>query len=122
MAEPWFDPTAFGTYYGGVGGSVLGSLGGLLGTLAGRWAPVGKGRSFVLGSFSLFAFLGFAQLCAGAYAIVKGQPWAIWYPLVLIGGICAFLFTMLKPVVRRRYDKFELKEWVNSDPPAPRLD
>lgn len=120
MAEPWFDPVHFGTFYGGFGG-VLGSVGGFLGAMARRWAPRGKARGFVLRSFSFLALLGFAQLGAGVYALIEGQPLAIWYPMTLTGGILAFVFTLLKPIVRKRYDAFEMREWVNADAPEPRL-
>jgi MFS family permease len=121
MADPWFEPVKFGVYYGAIGGGVLGSLGGLLGTVAGWMAPRGKARGLVMAGFSFFALLGFGHLGLGVYALLIGQPWAIWYPLVLIGGILAFLFSMLKPIVRRHYDNFEMRVLVNSEPGDVRL-
>jgi len=109
MAEPWFDPIQFGALYGGIGGGVLGSLGGVLGAVAGKLAPQGKARSFVMGAFTFFTLLGVVHLALGIYAVVSGQPYGIWYPLVLIGFLLALLFGILKPVVRKRYEEAEAR-------------
>src|SRR6266542_2348005 len=109
MAEPWFEPVRFGVYYGAIGGSVLGSVSGWM-------ARRGKARGLVLGGFSLFALLGFVNLGLAAYAIWNGQPRQIWYPMLLIGVVLAALFTLLKPMVRKRYDNFEMRCLVNTEP------
>jgi hypothetical protein len=107
MMEPWFDPIKFGAWYGGVGGGLLGSLGGALGAVAGKFAPQGKGRGFVMGAFTAFMLIGIAHLTLGICAVATGQPYGIWYPLVLIGFLLTVLFAALKPVVRKRYDEAE---------------
>ena len=110
MTQPWFDPMRFGALYGGIGGGLLGSLGGVLGALAGTLAPKGKGRSLILGAFTLMTFVGIANLLAGAYALYDHQPYGIWYPLVLIGALLTILFAALRPVVQRRYAEAELRK------------
>jgi MFS family permease len=110
MTQPWFDPIRFGTLYGGIGGGLLGSLGGVLGALAGTLAPKGKGRSLILGAFTLMTFIGVANLLLGAYALYDHQPYGIWYPLVLIGGLLTILFAALRPVVQKRYEEAELRK------------
>ena len=109
MVEPWFDPMKFGAFYGGVGGGLLGSLGGVLGAVAGKLAPQGKGRGLVMGAFTAFTLIGIVNLVFGIYAVATGQPYGIWYPLVLIGFLLTMLFVMLKPVVRKRYDEAEAR-------------
>jgi MFS family permease len=109
MMEPWFDPIKFGALYGGIGGGLLGSLGGVLGAVAGKFAPQGKARGFVLGAFTAFTLIGIANLVVGIYAVATGQPYGIWYPLVLIGVLLSVLFAMLKPVVRKRYEEAETR-------------
>jgi hypothetical protein len=109
MTEPWLDPLKFGIFYGGVGGGVLGALGGILGALSGVLAPKGKGRSFILGTFTLMMVFGIANLAVGIYAIVNRQPYGIWYPLLLIGFILTVVFAALKPVVRKRYEDVEAR-------------
>ena len=116
MAEPWFEPVRFGMSYGAIGGGVLGSLGGVLGSFSGWMARRGKARGLVLGGFGFLSLLGFINLGLAAYAIWTGQPSTIWRPLLLVGAILAILFTMLKPRVRKRYDNFEMRCLVNTEP------
>ena len=72
-------------------------------------APKGKGRTFVLGAFTLMFVIGVGHLVVGLYVLSVGQPYGIWYPLVLIGFLLTVLFTALKPVVRKRYDEAEAR-------------
>jgi hypothetical protein len=109
MTQPWFDPIRFGALYGGIGGGLLGSLGGILGAAAGTLAPKGKGRSFILGAFTLMMVVGVGHLVVGLYALSVGQPYGIWYPLVLIGGILTMVCGSLRPVVRKRYEEAEAR-------------
>lgn len=110
MTEPWFDPIRFGALYGGVGGGLLGGLGGILGAAAGTLAPKGKGRSFILGAFALMTLIGVCHLAVGLYALLAGQPYGIWYPLVLIGAILTIVIGALRPVVRKRYEEAEARK------------
>jgi MFS family permease len=121
MAEPWFEPVRFGVYYGAIGGSVLGSLGGVLGSVSGWMSRRGRARGLVLGGFSFFALFGFVNLGLAAYALWTGQPRAIWYPMLLIGIVLAPLFTLLKPMVRKRYENFEMRCLVNTEPDDVKL-
>jgi MFS family permease len=110
MMEPWFDPIRFGALYGGIGGGLLGSLGGVLGAAAGTLAPRGKGRSFILGAFTLLTVIGAGHLVLGLYALAVGQPYGIWYPLVLIGALLTLVIGSLRPVVRKRYEEAEARK------------
>jgi MFS family permease len=105
MMEPWFDPIRFGALYGGVGGGLLGGLSGILGAATGVLAPKGKGRGFILGAFTFLTLVGIANLVVGLYALFAGQPYGIWYPLVLIGAILTIVIGSLRPVVRKRYEE-----------------
>jgi len=107
MTEPWFDPIRFGVVYGGFGGSALGALGGILGVATGYLAPRGKGRNLILGAFTIFLIIGVLNLLIGFYALISGQPYGIWYPLVLIGVILTAVMGGLLPVVKKRYTESE---------------
>ena len=67
-------------------GGVLGCLGGLLGSLIGVSAGC---RKFTLSR--IFCGIGLAagtvSLVAGLVALSVGQPWHVWYPLLLVGFI-----------------------------------
>jgi hypothetical protein len=107
MSQPWCDPNTFGMMYGAIGGGVGGTLGGLLGAAAGYLAPRGKGRGFVLGAMGLFVALGVVQLVLGIIAVSTGQPYGIWYPMLLCGFIMSVVIGCLIPVVRSRYSQAE---------------
>ena len=109
MTQPWFDPVAFGALYGSIGGGVLGVLGGILGAASGYLAPRGKGRSFILGAFTTLLIIGILHLVVGLYALISGQPYGIWYALVLIGVILTAVMVGLLPVVRKRYTEAEAR-------------
>jgi hypothetical protein len=109
MTEPWFDPIRFGALYGGIGGSVLGVLGGILGAASGYFAPRGQGRGLILGAFTALLIVGVLHLVVGLYALVSGQPYSIWYVLVLIGVILTGVMGGLLPVVSKRYAEAEAR-------------
>ena len=107
MMQPWFDPIRFGTWYGGLGGGLLGLSGAVLGAFTGALAPKGKGRSFILGAFTFMKWVGLVNLVIGLYAVYERQPYGIWYPLLLIGFLFTLLFSLLRPIVRKRYEDVE---------------
>ena len=105
MSE-WWDPRV-GTYIGAFGGAGLGVLGGLLGALTGTLAPKGVGRAFILTTHTTLLVVCVLCLGAGITALVIGQPYHVWYPLTLIGGIGTFVLGPLLFVVRKRYAEAE---------------
>ncbi len=102
--SPWFgDPNKFGALFGSLVGGIGGTLGGLLGALVGTLTPRGKAKRLVVGGFVLFIFVGIILLAVGLYALVSGQPYAIFYPMLLCGGIFCAVMGGLLPVVLKRY-------------------
>lgn len=106
---PWFDPVTFGTYFGAMGGATVGILGALLGTLGSRWAQRGAHRALVIGSMLAIGGAGALLLLTGLAGLLLGQPYGVWYPLTLIGGVSALVFLCQVPVMRRRYDQAETR-------------
>lgn len=86
----WWTATQ-GTLVGALGGAsigiVLGSLGAVVGVLAAR----GKLRSWAVTMIVAFTFAGALTLLAGAVALGLGQPYHVYYPLLLLGGIVAIV-------------------------------
>lgn len=105
----WTGPQA--GLVGGIGGSVLGILGGVIGFLAGR----GKARGLVMALCSLLAGLGAVSLIGGLAALVLGQPYHVWFPLVLLGVIGAGVIGGNIPGIRRRYRERELQQMAAMD-------
>jgi hypothetical protein len=110
MMEPWLDPIRFGTWYGGLGGGLLGLSGAVLGAVTAALARKGKGRRFILGAFTLLKWVGLVNLVVGLYAVYDRQPYGIWYPLLLIGFLFTLLFSLLRPIVRKRYEDVEKQQ------------
>lgn len=100
---PWFDPQAFGTWFGAIGGAGVGLLGAFFGSYGSWAAQRGRHRTLVLGGMGLIGGLCALSLLCGLLALVLGQPYGVWYPLALIGLIGGGGFLGLLPTMRRRY-------------------
>jgi len=92
-------------YIGGIGGGLIGMLGALVGVLA----ALGRLRRAVVGVCILMVVGGVASLVAGLVAVLGAQPYAVYYPLLLGGGLCALLPAVLLPVILTRYRQAELQ-------------
>jgi len=96
---------------GGIGGALLGCLGGLLGWLSSR----GRARRLVLGLMRLLIVLGLVCLALGLFAALDGQPYAVYYPLLLLGGIMVLVLGGLFRATRRRFEELELRRMRAQD-------
>jgi hypothetical protein len=110
----WWGPRAAGLA-GGIAGSVIGSMGALIGILASR----GRGRVLAVGLLKLMMAVGAVALAVGAVALVRSQPYEVFYPLLLEGVVCLGLPLFLLPVVRRRYADIERRRMAAQDLGAP---
>jgi len=99
----WSDRTA--GLLGGIAGSVLGLLGATLGLLVSRR----RARGFVVGTTIAFGILGAGLIIAGAVAVAVSQPYAVWYPLLLLGGLLMMMSFVLRLIARRAYTDAELR-------------
>jgi len=88
---------------------------GLAGAMIGVLCGIGRGRRLVLALHGIFAGLGAIALAAGFVALWIGQPYGVWYPLVLGGGIGVAVFGGLLPVSRRSYIQRELRKMQAMD-------
>jgi MFS family permease len=108
IMTPWWTAQQAGLI-GGIAGSAVGVLGGIAGTLAGILAPRGKARRFVMTLFVSMIALGIVALGVGIVAVIIGQPYAVWYPLVLLGGILTIVTASILPGLRIRYRQAEAR-------------
>jgi hypothetical protein len=95
-----------GGLVGGIGGGLLGCLGGLIGLLAGR----SRGRRFVMFATAVLILVGAAALLAGVVAVALGQPYAVYYPLLLGGVLLVGILAPMRPKLRQRYEEMELRQ------------
>jgi hypothetical protein len=105
----WSDRDA--GWIGGIGGSVIGLLGGLIGILGG----IGKARRFVLTLTITLVGLGVVSFVIGVVAAMLGQPYAVYFPLLLLGGILAGVCGGNLAALRRRYEQLELRKMAAMD-------
>jgi hypothetical protein len=96
---------------GGIGGSIIGCCGALVGVLASR----GKARKFVLALTKTFIVLGIFLLLAGTIAAALKQPYAVYYPLLLMGFILTLVCSINLPSIQRRYDELEIRRMTSVD-------
>ena len=114
MSVPWLNLSSLAW----VPGTLVGVLGGLLGALAGTLAPRGKARGLVMGLHAVCLAFSALSLIAGLAALASGQPYGVWYGLVLAGVIGLIVFSSLFPVLRRVYTQAELRKSQAADLPS----
>jgi hypothetical protein len=105
----WSERTA--GLVGGIGGGVLGIMGGFIGWLSWR----GRARSLVLGlMYGMFA-IGIITLVLAGISLSASQPYPVYYPLLLGGGLLTLLSLVGLPSVRKRYEQIELQKMSAAD-------
>ncbi|HEY7502613.1 MAG TPA: hypothetical protein VH700_00835 [Gemmatimonadales bacterium] len=90
---------------GGIAGGLLGCVGALIGVLASR----GRGKRFVTIALMCLALGGIVAFAAGVVALSRSMPYAVYYPLLLIGFLATVVPLGLRPSIRRRYEEIELR-------------
>lgn len=93
----------------GLIGGIVGSGLGILGAAIGWLGSTGRARGFVLGALKAIAYLGVGAVALGGLALASGQPYAVYYPLFLLGTITAALGLSLPRSMSKRYVELELR-------------
>lgn len=106
----WFSSRNAGLL-GGIGGALLGLWGALIGIVSSR----GKARGFVLASANAMLVIGIVCLVGGVAALATAQPYAVYYPLLLIGIILVAVMGKLRGTLSDRYEQLELKRMQSMD-------
>jgi hypothetical protein len=104
----WSDRTA--GLYGGIAGSLVGILGGAIGTLAGF-----KRYRIALHLMTAMTIACAAALIVGLIALIADQPYAVYYPLLLLGLIGTILPLVLQRTLRKRLQHDELRKMQSLD-------
>jgi hypothetical protein len=96
----WWDDRQAGLF-GGLAGSLLGVCGGLLGMFLG----MGRAGWLCRVVAALMLVAGVAAAIAGIVALINGQPYAVFYPLLLLGGLASIagmiVLPLIGPIIRR---------------------
>jgi hypothetical protein len=114
MPGQWWDGRTAGLF-GGIAGAVLGCFGGLIGVLAG----IGKAREFVMLLTATIVLAGVACLALGIVALIQAQPYCVYYPLLLLGGLSVLVMGPMHRTLRRRYQQLELRKMAAMDVGSP---
>ena len=111
MVQPWFDPN----HYAWVPGTVYGVAAGLMGGLVGVLAPRGRARTFILRAWFALWAIAAVLLAAGFVALAQGQPWGIWYGLLLPGAVGTLVVGANTLVVVKTYRQVEERRLAAKD-------
>ena len=106
--DPWWTAQQAG-WIGGALGSLVGLLGAGLGVSVGLLLPKGRGKALVFGLGLAGLGVGVLALVAGAAALLMGQPYHVWYPMVLCGVIATLVIGINLPVLMNRYKQAEAR-------------
>ncbi len=101
---PWWGDRQ-GGIIGAIAGVVVGGLGALQGVLTSR----GRAKETVMALTTVVLVAGILTLGLGIIAVVQGQPYGVYYPLLLAGGLGALLTGCMLPVIKRRYAEVEMR-------------
>ena len=111
MTEPWFDPN----HYAWIPGTAYGCIAGVMGGLVGWLVPRGRARRFILGAWFTLWAVAVVLLGIGIAALLNGQPYGVWYGLLLPGAIGAVVVGANSMVIVRRYREAEQKRLAAKD-------
>lgn len=101
----------FSGFFGGIGGALVGIVCAVVGCLCG----LGRARRFAFGIIhAMFAVSGLL-LAFGVVAVVVGQPFHVFFPLLLLGAIPGLVFGVNLRTIRRAYEQRELRRMAALD-------
>ncbi|MBN2376921.1 MAG: hypothetical protein JXD22_10995 [Sedimentisphaerales bacterium] len=95
-----------GAWFGAIGGSTLGILAGIIGILAGK----AKAPRFVKTLIKIIITSGIVCLIMGVVALFMSQPYGVYYPLLLMGGITTLVLGFQYPIICKRYEFVEIRK------------
>ncbi len=110
MTNLWFN-----VQYAWIPGTIVGFCGALVGTLAGVLTDRGKARGLVIGLCAASLIVCAGMLATAIAALVSGQPYPIWYALLLPGAIGVSLFGSSLIIIRRGYRIAEERRFSAKD-------
>jgi hypothetical protein len=91
--------------WGALAGGIIGSVGALIGVLT----SLGRAKRFVSASTIILIITGTVSFVAGVVALGQAQPYAVYYPLLLVGFLAAVIPLALRSSIHKRYEELELR-------------
>jgi|GEM_PF-484734 len=102
----WFDARTTNM----LGGILLCCYGALFGILCSILVPRGKGKRLLYGMVLFAGIMEIFSLVIGLTAVLYGQPYHVWSPLVLLGVISIAVFCPLFFTIKKQYAQVELRK------------
>ncbi len=101
----WWSSRTAG-FIGGIAGVVVGLIGAAIGTLN----SFGIARKVCLSLLVVMFVFGIVSLAIGVISLFFAQPYAVYYPLLLLGLLCSVLPAGLFRSVKQQYEQKELRK------------
>ena len=111
MIEAWFDPN----HYAWMPGTAFALIAGLMGGLVSWLVPRGRARRFILRAWLTMWAAAVALLIAGIAALLSGQPWGVWFGLLLPGVVGTLVVGANTLVILVTYRKVEGRRLAAKD-------
>lgn len=112
MNDPWFNPNLYAWIPGTLYGALLGMVGG---GVCGMLCAAGRAKRLVMAILSFFLVTGLLLLVTGITALCLGQPYGIWYGLLMPGVLGTILLPVMIPAIRQRYREAEERRMKAAD-------
>lgn len=103
MIQPWFNPTQ----YAWIPGTAYGVAAVLTAGLVGWLVPRGRARAFILRAWFALWATAVALLTVGLLALIRGQPWGVWFGFLLPGAVGTLVVGANSLVILKRYRDVE---------------
>jgi uncharacterized membrane protein len=111
MTQPWFDANL----YAWMPGTLFGVAAGAMGALVGWLVPQGKARRAIIRAWAALWIFSIGMLVAGLVALGNGQPWGVWYGLLLPGIVGTLVLGGTLLIILKRYREIEERRLAAKD-------
>lgn len=111
MTQPWFDPIR----YAWIPGTLFGAAAGILGALVAWLAVQGKAKTAMIRSWIALWIAAMALLVVGLIGLRSGQPYGVWYGLLLPGIVGTLVLGGNLLVILKRYREVEQRRLAAKD-------
>lgn len=111
MTHPWFDADL----YAWIPGTLFGAAAIVMGALVGWLTPQGKARRAIVRAWITLWVVSMAMLAAGIVALGIGQPYGVWFGLLLPGVVGTAVVGGNLPVILNRYRQVENRRLAAKD-------
>ena len=101
--EPWFDPNR----YAWIPGTMFAAVAVLLAVMVAWLVPRGQARRFILRAWVALWVSALALVAVGLLALLRDQPWGVWYALLLPGVVGTAVIGGTLLIILKRYREIE---------------